>query len=96
MTYRITLGDRVKDPISQAVGIAVVRSIWLNGCERIGVQPENLDKDGKLPDPLHFDESQLVIVDSGAHAPKLHNEYRPLGGPDRNESRNDRRVNISR
>ena len=57
----VKLGDKVKDRISGYVGIVVARHIYLNGCDRISVQPA-IDKDGKLPDPESFDEMQLEVT----------------------------------
>lgn len=64
----IQLGDRVKDPISGFTGIVICSTVWLHGCIRMGVQPEKL-KDGKQQDAQHFDQSQLVLVKAGVHAP---------------------------
>lgn len=58
----INLGDKVKDVVSGFVGIAVSRHSYLNGCARIGVQPE-VDKDGKLPEYETFDEPQLQVIE---------------------------------
>lgn len=57
----IKLGSRVKDLVTGFVGIAVARCDYLNGCIRIGVQPK-VDKDGKLPDTIYFDEPQLKTL----------------------------------
>lgn len=67
----VQLGDRVKDPITGYTGIAVAITTWLNGCIRIGVQPEKLDKQGKIEDALNFDQSQLVMVKKGVHKPLI-------------------------
>lgn len=60
----ITLGDKVKDTITGFTGIVVSRTVWLNGCIRLGVQGPL--KDGKVPDAEHFDESQIALVKSKA------------------------------
>lgn len=57
----IQLGDRVKDSITGITGIAVARTHWLHGCDRITVQPEKLDE-GKMPESVTIDEPQLVLV----------------------------------
>lgn len=89
---KIELGDRVKDPISGWEGIVVCRTTWLHGCERVGVQPEMLDKDNKLFMPEHFDTSQLEVLKEAAvkgttyvQAPDA--GYKPPGGPNRSEER---------
>jgi hypothetical protein len=57
----LELGDRVECRITGAKGIVVALTVWLNGCVRISVQPERLEK-GQPADPIHFDESQLKIL----------------------------------
>ena len=57
----INLGDEVKDTVTGLKGIAVARTQWLHGCDRIGVQPK-ARKDGTIPDALNVDEPQLVLV----------------------------------
>lgn len=64
----IDLGDRVKDTITGLTGIATCRTEWLNGCRRVGLQPEEV-KDGKVADPQYFDENQLEIVQKNVHEP---------------------------
>ena len=59
---KINLGDKVKDPITGLVGIAVGRTTWLHGCDRIVVQPEGLTKEGKPFESLSVDEPQLVLI----------------------------------
>lgn len=60
----VKLGDRVKDEVTGFEGIAVARTTWLHGCDRICVQPEKLDKDGKVVDGITFDENQLKVLKS--------------------------------
>lgn len=57
----IELGDRVKDKITGFTGIVVCVSKWLNGCVRLVVQPEKLDK-GRVGMSETFDEEQLDMV----------------------------------
>ena len=69
MTFNpIELGDRVKDPITGLTGIVVCVTTWLHGCIRIGVQPEEV-KDGKLPESIYFDQSQLRVLRKRVHTP---------------------------
>lgn len=58
----INLGDKVKDSVTGFKGIAVARTNWLHGCDRITIQPEGVDKDGKLFETFSFDEPQLIIL----------------------------------
>jgi len=64
MSHRIKLGQEVRDNITGFRGVAVCRSEWLHGCERLVVQPP-ISKDGKLPETGVFDEPQLEIVGDG-------------------------------
>lgn len=64
---KITLGDKVKDTVTGFTGIAIGKTRWLHGCNRIIVQPE-VDKDGKMVEYASFDEPQLEIVEYGAIA----------------------------
>jgi hypothetical protein len=62
---KVELGDRVKDSISGCQGIAIARTTYLTGCDRIGVQGEAL-KDGAPIDWQWFDVNQLKVVKKGA------------------------------
>lgn len=62
---KIELGDKVKDTVTGFTGIAVARTTWLYGCDRILVQPL-VDKDGKIPEDRAFDEMGLSIIKVGA------------------------------
>lgn len=55
------LGDKVKDTISGLTGIATARLEYLNGCVQYGVSGK-ADKDGKIPDTMYIDHSQLTLV----------------------------------
>ena len=58
----IELGDKVRDTITGYSGICVAITKWLHGCKRIGIQPTELDKDGK-PKPVEiFDEPQVEVI----------------------------------
>lgn len=58
----IELGSKCRDKLTGFAGIAVARTQWLYGCERYTIQPEKLDKDGKVLDTVTFDEPQLEVV----------------------------------
>ena len=58
----IKLGDKIKDPITGFKGTAVARCTYLYGCVRISVQGR-IDKDGNIPDWVHFDEPQLEGIE---------------------------------
>jgi hypothetical protein len=59
----VALGDRVRDQISDFEGVAVAKTNWLNGCERITVQSSKLFE-GKTVSET-FDVEQLQITESG-------------------------------
>lgn len=65
----IKLGSKVRDTITGLTGIAVVRSEWLWGCVRIGVQAREL-KDGKPVEETWFDENRLEVVKEKEEKPK--------------------------
>ena len=80
----INLGDRVKDPVTGIYGIAYVRLSYLQGCDRIGLQPPTIREKGKepvVPDLFHVDEPQLEVVKRGVV--EIHNNSDPAdpGGP---------------
>lgn len=76
----INLGDEVKDVITGFKGIAVARHTYLQGCDRISVQPK-INKDGEIPDVCAFDEPQLVVVKARKVAPPW--ERTDRGGVDK-------------
>lgn len=57
----IKLGDEVRDTVTGLTGIAVARHQYLQGCDRITIQPP-LDNDGKIQDSYTFDEPQCEVV----------------------------------
>lgn len=63
---KLNLGDKVKDTVTGFTGIAVARTTWLHGCDRVTIQPEGLTKEGKVHDNFTFDEMQLVVVKENA------------------------------
>lgn len=75
---KISLGDRVKDKVSGFQGVAVARHTYLAGCDRISIQPP-VDKDGKLPDSMTFDEPHLELVEPAV----VHDGPRGVGGPEK-------------
>lgn len=81
----IQLGDEVQDKVTGFKGIAIVRSIYLQGCDRIAVQPP-IDKEGKIQESQHFDDPQLKILKKQKVKPEsVQQEYRS-GGVDKYNS----------
>jgi len=62
MKKQIELGQRVKDKVSDFIGIAVARVTYLNGCVQIQVTPKAVE--GKIINQW-IDEIQLEVVDQG-------------------------------
>jgi hypothetical protein len=73
------LGKEVKDKITGYKGIATCRCSFLQGCDRIEVAAP-MDKDGKLPDMVTFDEPQLEVIGPGIR-PETVKKARSPGGP---------------
>lgn len=59
---KVNLGDSVEDTVTGFKGIAIGRTTWLHGCDRIIVQPEGLTKEGKTYENQSFDEPQLKVL----------------------------------
>lgn len=59
----INLGDKVKDSITNCIGIAVAKVSYLQGCDRIAIQ-SIMDKKGIIPEWRYFDEPQLIVLKS--------------------------------
>ena len=57
----IKLGDKVRYPITELVGIAYSRMSFLHGPDRIGIQ-SIVDEAGCVPSVFYVDEPQLEIV----------------------------------
>ena len=73
----IELGNKYRDMVSGFTGIATGLTMWLSGCDTVGLNP-GIDKDGKLMETQWFDinrvkkfEEKVVTV----------NKERPPGGP---------------
>ena len=56
----IELGDEVRDKVTGFKGIAISRHSYLQGCDRINVQPK-VNRKGELPKDSSFDEPQLEV-----------------------------------
>lgn len=91
----VNLGDKVKDQVTGFTGIVIAKTIWLYGCDRVSVQPQDLDKDGKVKESQTFDEKQLILVKAGVVKTEAKIEStKRTGGP-----RNDKialRVNTTK
>lgn len=71
----IVLGNTAKDVITGFEGIVTGYAVFHNNCDRLGLQPRELDKDGKPRERCWFDVTQLELVSNevvGYVAPVKH------------------------
>jgi hypothetical protein len=78
----ITPGDKVRDTITDLEGTAMARTVWLNGCVRIAVQPRKL-KDGVPVEAVWVDEPQLELVEARISQRKPEPTHGPRPDPSR-------------
>ncbi len=57
----IELGDEVKCKVTGFVGIAVMKTEFLNGCVQYSVAPK-VGKDNKLQEEMSIDQQQLEVI----------------------------------
>lgn len=57
-------GDVVRDRVTRLEGVVTATTIWLNGCIRYVIQPQEI-KDGKPVDSTVIDEQQLELTRHG-------------------------------
>lgn len=57
----VRLGDKVKDKVTGFVGIAVCKTTYLQGCDRVGVQGV-VKKNEKPMAWVYIDEPQLKVL----------------------------------
>lgn len=79
MTYDfpVALGDEVRDTLSGITGTVVGLTIWLNQCRRAQVQPAAKRGAQTVPEGIHIDVEQLVVV----RAQRYVVTKAPTGGP---------------
>ena len=59
---KVELGDKVRDMITGFKGIAVARTTWIEGCDRITIQPEGVNKEGGIYEGQTFDEPLIEVI----------------------------------
>ena len=79
----IKLGAKVKDVVTDFVGIAVARTEWLYGCARIEVTPKVKNNNEKA-ESIWFDEDGLVTIGKGIN--KKQKKVKVTGGSRINNS----------
>ena len=58
----IKLGSHVKDIYTGFEGLAIAKSEWLYGCNTVGIQPMELNKDGEVGATQWFDEQRIEVI----------------------------------
>lgn len=86
MGQDVKLGDTVRDIVTGFTGIAVARTQWLHGCDRIAIQPP-VGKDGKPVDNAAFDIMQIEVLKSA----KVAKTAKKTGGPQNEKAALSRR-----
>ena len=81
----IKLGDKARCKVTGFTGVVESICKYLNGCTRIGILSEKLDKDGKPMDIIWLDEPQVELVISELKEKGGKNE----GGPHRSVPKMD-------
>src|SRR5579872_1541391 len=67
----IAIGDIAKDDLTGFSGLVIGRTHWLSNCDRLTIQPRELDKDGQPQKTNSFDIAHCELVSKGAvDAPK--------------------------
>lgn len=76
--FKFESGEILEDIVTKFKGVVVVRSSYLTGCDRYGLQNHKL-KDGKPQDWFYFDENVLKRC-KGAKRIKIF-DSKETGGP---------------
>ncbi|USM11488.1 hypothetical protein vBCbaSRXM_43 [Citromicrobium phage vB_CbaS-RXM] len=81
-TCHIKLGDKVQDSLTRFTGHATIIAIPLFGVGRVAIEPTTITKEGKLADPLFFDEHRVEVVEKKAPpvAPQMTEERKKTRG----------------
>ncbi len=83
----INLGDKVRDKITNLVGVTILKAVFINGCVYFSVQGELTDKKAeKPPEPLFLSHDRLEVIKPAFIAPPATQTsqpqaQRPPGGP---------------
>lgn len=83
MKTQIKLGYIVRDKITGFKGVAVCLAEWLNGCERVTIQPQKLKDDGALQPLETFDADQVEVLKNVDRAHFVNNTGGPYPSPTR-------------
>lgn len=75
-----TLGDLVRDRITEFEGIVIAETKWLNMCTRLTVQSRKLKDDQKSVD-MTFDITDLLLIERDPLGYRLPPTPKRTGGP---------------
>ena len=80
----IKLGSKVRDRITGFEGIVLGRTVWITGCQTVGVKGQTL-KDGLPTDVQWHDEATLDVIAEPTWGPEAEpvaeKPPKPIGGP---------------
>ncbi len=76
---KVKLGNTYRDSISGYEGVAVCRSVYLYGCERVLLVANKLKTDGDFLSDFWLDEAQLVSVQAKKKPAKKGKRNGPAG-----------------
>lgn len=79
---KVNLGDLCKDVVSGFRGIAVSRHSYLQGCDRISIQPP-VGEDGNHPSAVAFDEGQIEVLEKQVVNPDPAPQAQRTGGAEK-------------
>ena len=82
MKNEITLGNTVRDIVTNFEGIATARIKYINGCIQYCVKPQ-MTESGKMPEGEYIDIDQLEVVNDGVVV-----KTQPTGGPQKDCPKN--------
>lgn len=82
LRYLDIIGKQATDSVTSFNGTIIAVTEWMNGCVRYGIQPNGLNKDGKLIEAEWFDSEQVVIAErKKSIISKIAKAATPSGGP---------------
>lgn len=79
------IGKQAKDSVTGFSGTLTAVTEWMNGCVRYCLQPNKLDKDGKVIDANWFDSEQVLIDEKKETIFEKISKAAPLSGGPRND-----------
>lgn len=80
----IKLGSKVKDVVTGYQGMAVVKTVWINGRISIGIEPTEL-KEGKVLETNGFDLERVQLIEE-QKPPMSRQNSATSGGPQKDFS----------